>query len=540
MSQRRYKKGQSRKQAMLLPYRVEDYVSENNPVRAIDLYVNSLDLEQLGFINAQRCVQKGQPSYDPSDLLKLYLYGYLNRVRSSRLLEKETYRNLEVIWLIRNIHPTYKTIADFRKNNHSAVIKVNEDFVLLCKELDLYGGKLVAIDGSHVKANASKSSIYTQSNVKKKLSMIEEDIKRYLDEIDKNDEDENTDETENEVHQLEEKLNKLKERQQHYKKKLLQIKAAGDTQISKTDEDARLLTKRGACIAGYNVQSVVDHKHKLMAACDVVNDGNDSTQLYPMAKKAKEVLEADKLTAAADSGYHNQLHIKECHDEKIATYVPKPDKSRPNREKGRFERKDFIYDEDRNVYRCPAGQHLQYRSYRMKDGKKMLRYFAASSICKQCHLKDKCLGEKSPYRQIYRYEHEDIVEANDERMKKDGKTYMKMRAALVEHPFGTLKVWWGWTHFLMRGFKKVRAEMNLFMLSYNFKRVLNIIGMEGLRTYLAKRSARNPGKGLRDYFSSIFLYMAACYAIYLVIIWRRAVTGRILPWKSTAAPELAF
>jgi transposase len=531
MSQGRYKKGHSRHQTMLLPNAVEDYVSEDNPVRAIDAYVDSLNLGNMGFTNAQRGVQKGQPPFDPSDLMKLYLYGYLNRIRSSRRLEKETYRNLEVIWLIRGIQPTYKTIADFRKNNHSAIIEVNKDFVLLCKELDLYGGELVAIDGSFVKANASKSSIYTRTNVKKRLAEIEKDIFTYIDEINKNDENEQSNETVNEDRQLEEKLEKLKERQQHCKDVLSQIEASDDTQISMTDEDARLLSKNGVNMAGYNVQSAVDDKHKLLVACDVVNDRNDCAQLYPMAEKAKEALEVDELKTAADAGYYNQPQIKNCLDANITPYVPRPDRGKADREKGRFERKDFIFDEEQNAYRCPAGQYLTHRTNQDKDGKKMLIYNAPSSTCKQCHLKDKCLEGKSPYRRISRYEHEDIIEAHDERMEKDGKAYMKKRASAVEHPFGTLKVWWGWTHFLMRGIEKVKAEMNLFMLSYNFKRVLNIIGVEGLRAYCAKRNARSPEKGLCNNFLTIFLYMTACYAIYLITFARRVAVGKISPRK---------
>jgi len=489
MPDRRYKSGIPREQGFLLPAIVEDYVSPTNPVRAIDAYVDSLDMVALGFSNSEGVLSKGQPAYCPSDLLKLYLYGYLNRIRSSRCLERETYRNLEIIWLINGLHPSYKTIADFRKNNLSALQSVNKDFVLLCQELELYGGELVGIDGSFFKGNVSKGSIQSQGRLKKQLKKIESDIALYLEEIEAAD-SESEDQLLEDTH-LQEKLAKLQERQKNCRDKLNDLEASGQTQLSSTDPDARLLKKRGQTTAGYNIQYAIDDKHKLLVVCDVVNDGNDTEQLLPMSRKAKEALAVENLDVAADSGYYNQAQLKDCQDAGITPYVAIPDHSGPVRNAGRFERKDFQFDEEHDVYQCPAGQYLEWQSLQIKSGKVMNKYVSNSGQCRECRLKSRCLPKKTPYRQIYRYEHEAVVEAHQKRMDQCGKEYMKKRAALVEHPFGTLKLWMGWTHFLLRGLDKVSAEMDLLMLSYNFKRVLNIIGMGAFREYCLQRRQNN-------------------------------------------------
>ncbi|MFH1941129.1 MAG: IS1182 family transposase [bacterium] len=512
MNARLYKRGSIREQGQLLPPCVEDYVTPSNPVRAIEAYVESLDLEELGFTNSQGGISKGQPAYCPSDLLKLYLYGYLNRIRSSRRLEQETYRNLEVMWLLRGLHPCYKTIADFRKNNLVAIQLVNKDFVLLCKELDLYGGELVGIDGSFFIGNAGKGSIYTANRIKKQLERIEADISHYLQEMEDNDR-EPQGEAGEDAH-LREKLAKLQERQKGCQDKLNQLKESGQTQLSSTDADARLLSKRGQTIAGYNVQSAVDDKHKLLVDCEVVNDGNDMQQLFPMAKKAKEILEAERLEVVADSGYYSQSHLKDCHEEGITPYVPIPNKSSSSSMTGRFGRQDFKFDEERDAYQCPAGKYLEKQSRQRKGGKDIFKYKSKSIACKGCQLRKKCLPEKTPYRQIYRYEHEEVIEAHQKRMRQKGRTYMKKRASLVEHPFGTFKLWCGWTHFLMKGLKKVRAEMSLLMLSYNFKRVLNIIGMDTFREYCLQRRSRVSVQDT-DYSDLILLFIHWMAMIYL-------------------------
>jgi transposase len=489
---RLYKKGPDRSQRMILPPSIDEFIHENNPVKAIDYYVNSLDLMSLGFAHAQGSFSAGQPPYDPSDLLKLYLYGYLNRIRSSRKLEQETHRNLEVIWLIRGIKPTYKTIADFRKNNLKALKAVNKDFVLACRELELYGGELIGIDGSHFRGNASKGSIYLKKTLQKQIKKIDRDIDEYLKELEAG--DAQSPATELEDPRLKEKLEKLQKRQREYHEKLAMLEESGEKQLSMTDEDARLISKKGGqTIAGYNVQSVVDDKHKLLVVCEVVNDGNDLQQLGPMAQKAQETLETQEMTVVADSGYYNQDHLKDCLDEGITPYVAIPDKTKPTREQGRFCRDDFTFDHEGNRYRCPGGEHLEQDCSFLKSGKRLIRYSSKAKICAQCPLCQQCLPDKTPYRQIYRWEHEEIVEAHRQRMEREGQEYMKKRAALVEHPFGTLKQWLGWTHFLLRGLEKVQGEMDFLMLTYNFKRVLNIIGIPKLIAYFKARArARKP------------------------------------------------
>lgn len=484
--ERRYKQGPSRHQKTLLPPSIDEYISSTNPVRAIDAYVNSLDLEELGFTHAQGTFGAGQPAYDPSDLLKLYLYGYLHRIRSSRRLERETHRNLEVIWLLQGLRPTYKTIADFRKNNLNALKAVNKDFVLVCRELELYGAELIGIDGSHFQGNASKGSIYGEKRLQKLLEKIDRDIARYLEELETG--DKQAAEAQSEDPQLEEKLRKLKQRRQACRDKLDTMKQSGEKQLSLTDEDARLISKGGQTIAGYNVQSAVDNKHKLLVVCEVVNDSNDVRQLWPLSRKAQETLETQGITVVADSGYYNHTHLKKCQEQGITPYVPIPDKTKPTRAHGRFCRKDFTFDREHNRYQCPGGENLVQDTTFLKGGKWMIRYASRAGRCARCALRRQCLPDKTAYRQIYRWEHEEIAEAHRQRIERKGPEYMKKRAGLVEHPFGTLKLWLGWTHFCLRGFKKVQAEMNLLMLVYNFKRVLNILGMDTFMAYCKARA----------------------------------------------------
>jgi transposase len=341
MIRRQYKVGYDRRQGMLLPPRIEEYVTETNPVRAIDAYVDTLDMVQLGFKHAEGGVTAGQPAYAPGMLLKLYLWGYLNRTRSSRRLEQETYRNLEVIWLVQGLHPCYKTIADFRKDHPQALKAVYKDFLLVCRELELFGGELVGIDSVFLEGNASKASIYTKKRLDTLLTRLDRQIEEYLSALDQRDAWETDGLADDEA--LAEKLAHLQARQQEYQALLDTLTASGDTQVSCTDSDARLLQKKTdkGPTAGYNVQCAVDSKHKLIAAGDVVNDGNDTHQLAPMATQAKEHLGVEKLTATADGGYYNQQGLKGCEEAGITVYVPEPDKSRSIREAGRFERAAF-------------------------------------------------------------------------------------------------------------------------------------------------------------------------------------------------------
>ncbi len=508
MNKRRYKQGIDRNQEMLLPPRVEEYVTRDNPVRAIDAYVDSIDLAALGFLHAAGGLRPGQPAYPPAALLKLYLYGYLHRVRSSRRLEKEVQRNLEVIWLMRGLRPSYKTIADFRKDNLKALRGVNKDFLQVCKELGLFGGELVGIDGSYFRGNVSKGNIYTGKRLQKALEKLEKQIENYLEEMDNMDAEEAGQEKDEKS--MKEKLAALKERQQKHQERLEKLRESGEKQLAEVDEDARLLCKNRQTVAGYNVQIAVDEKHKMLIACEVTNDGNDLRQLEPMAKKAKQVLGVETLEAVADTGYFSGQQIKACIEAGITPYVPEQDRQTRVHKEGRFSREYFHYNAELDGYVCPAGQLLKRVRTTNKNGKLMFGYASQASVCAQCSQKDACLPAKTPYRQINRWEHEHIVETHRERMNQLGGEKMRQRAALAEHPFGTLKQWCGWSHFLMRGNEKVSAEMALLMLCYNLKRVLNILGVETFRTYCILRAKKRLGetkKTIWNMLRMLFLFL---------------------------------
>jgi transposase len=486
MTRRRYKQGIDRAQSYLLPPRVEDYVGEDNPVRAIESYVESLNLVEKGFKHADGAMTVGQPAYDPRMHLKLYLYGYLHRVRSSRRLEAECRRNLEVIWLVAGQQPSYKTIADFRKDNLKAIKKVNQDFVQVCKELELFGKELVAIDGSFMRGNVGKDSIYTAERLKRSLEHIDADIAGYLQELEQG--DQHDQEGRQSDPELQEKLAKLRQLQQKRQEQQQQLQASGASQVAEVDEDARLLSKRGkGTIAGYNVQVAVDSKYKLLATADAVQDGNDQQQMLPMGQAAKEALGVEHLTSTQDAGYFNAQQIKECEEVGITPYVPEPDKQANTRQQGRFTRDDFQYQPAYHTYRCPHQQELKYSSTQHKGEKVIFQFRSLASVCATCPLKAQCLPKKNPYRVVTRWEHEALVEDHRQRMANDGPARMRQRASIVEHVFGTLKQWCGWTHFLLRGLEKVRAELSLLMLAYNFKRVLNIVGLQVFQAYCIHR-----------------------------------------------------
>jgi transposase len=486
---RHYKEGIHRKQNFLLPPQLEDYVTEDNPVRAIDTYIDSLDVKKLGFKNAAGELTAGQPAYPPKALLKLYMYGYLHRVRSSRRLERECHINLEVIWLVEGLRPGYKTIADFRKDNIEALKAVNRDFVLLCKELNLFGRELVSIDSSDFHGNVGKKNIYTQGRLVDGLKRIEKHIEEYLKTLEEADveEVEPGSEAAMDKSSMQEKLAKLRKRQQKHHERLKKLKVSGKSQIAEVDEDARLLTKGRQTIAGYKVQVGVDDKYKLIAAHQVTQDPSDQQQLEPMAKAAKAELGVEELDVTADAGYFNAQQIKNCKEANITVYVPEPDKTAQARQQGRFDRKEFTYCDVTNTYTCPAGKVLKQKTTTTVQGKVSFVYKSLISDCAQCPLKVLCLPSKTRKRQILRWEHEDVIEEHRRRMTCKGSKMMSKRACLSEHPFGTLKLWCGWTHFLLRGLEKVRAELSMLVLSYNFKRVINILGLDVFRSFCLQR-----------------------------------------------------
>lgn len=486
MTNRTFKSGAAREQVSLFPPRIEDYVDRDNPVRAIEAYVGSLDLAALGLRHTDEGVGAGQPPYHPADLLKLYIYGYLHRVRSSRRLEREACVNVEVMWLLSGLRPGYRTIGNFRKDNGAALKKANRDFVLLLRDMGLLGGELVAIDGAFFHGDASKGSIVTRHRLSETVVAVERDIEAYTASLETND---TAEDQAAPAEGLAEKLAALKEKHAELTAGLARLAESGETQLSRTDADARLLSKRGQTIAGYNVQIAVDDRHKLIVASEVVNDGNDTGQLHAMAVAAKEALGVETLQAAADTGYFNGETLKACEADAIVAYVPEPDRTGATAAQGRFSVKDFTYDAAADIYRCPAGAELRrMRGYKLDAaGKLQIRYASRGSVCKVCPLRQQCLTPKARRRDVYRWEHQEVVERHRVRMAQpEASEMMSHRASLVEHPFGTLKCRAGYRHFLLRGFTKVRGEWSLMALCYNFTRVLSILGLDRFLAYLAR------------------------------------------------------
>lgn len=494
MTNRAFKTGDSREQTCLLPPRIEDYVGPDNPVRAIESFVAALNVAELGFHHAERGADEvGQPPYNPADLLKLYLYGYINQIRSSRRLEREACRNLELIWLLRNLKPGYRTIANFRKENWQALKAANRSFVLLVRELGLVGGSVVAIDGSFFHGDASKASIFTRKRLAEQIAKLDQEIEAYGKSLRDNDAAEARDRTgdgadgpgggRGEGGDIGAKVAALMAKRSRAQGDLSRLEASGETQLSLSDPDARLLVKNGQGIAGYNVQLAVDDKHKLIVASEVVNDSSDVGQLHAMAKAAKEALEAETLQALADEGYYSSSQLKACEDEGILAYVPVPDGRLGGQ--GRFDRADFSYDDTADAYRCPAGALLRPMKGRWQNtsGRTEIRYASSKKNCDACRLRARCLTPKAVKRIIGRWEHEGVLERHRARMM-GAEELMRRRSGIVEHPFGTLKCRAGYRHFLVRGFEKVRGEWSLMALCYNFTRVLNIIGFEGFVAWM--------------------------------------------------------
>jgi transposase len=472
---RRFVEGTDRGQSTLFPECLEDWICEDNPVRVIDVFVEGLDLAEHGFSGVDP-EATGRPSYHPSVLLKLYIYGYLSRVQSSRRLEREAGRNVEVMWLTGRLVPDHKTIADFRRDNGLAIRKVCARFVALCRELGLLTTASVAIDGSKFKAVNTRDKNFTRAKMERRLAQIEESVARYLSQLDTADLQEPSEALAAKTAHLKEKIAKLASEVERLKAIEKEMLASPDQQISLTDPDSRSMATsgRGSGTVGYNVQLAVDTEHHLIVAHEVTNSGSDRAQLANMGRQAKEVLGVDKLEAVADRGYYNSTEIKACDDACIAVTLPKPMRSTAKSD-GRFGKQDFVYNAAEDVYRCPAGEKLTYHMTTEQDGKMMRRYW--TNACPNCPLKSKCTTGKE--RRIPRWEHEHILEAAQRRLDENPKA-MRARRETVEHPFGTLKMRMGATHFLMKRLPKVATEMALHVLAYNLTRVMNIIGVQRL------------------------------------------------------------
>jgi transposase len=498
MTNRSFKSGASRQQPSFLPPRIEDYVDRSNPVRAIDAYGDALDVEKAGFQHPGSDGGRGQPPYDPRDLLKLHVYGYMNRIRSSRNLEREAKRNLELIWLLKGLEPGYRTIAKFREINWAALKAACRDFVLMMRELDLVGGDCVAIDGAFFDGNASKASITTRKKLAERLAALDRDIESYGAALEANDLAEaerpaaDRDGDGDDGEDVAQKVAALMDKRAKVQADLARLAESGETQLSRTDQDARLLTKTGQTVAGYNIQIAIDDKHKLIVASEVVNDGNDTGQLYKMAQAAKDELGAETLTVLADTGYYSSNALKDCEENGIVAYVPPAKRTARLEAQGRISHEEFIYEAEVDAYRCPGGALLKPTEGRKvnTNGRIEIRYVSRKSDCDACPVRARCLSAKTPTRTIQRWEHEAVLDRHRARMK-DADAQMRRRAALAEHPFGTLKCRAGYRHFLVRGFNKVRGEWSLMALCYNFSRVLAIIGLDRFIAHLVQRAGRS-------------------------------------------------
>jgi transposase len=469
---KRFVEGEDRLQIVLLPHCLDDYVTENNPVRVIEAFVDELDLTTLGFEGVVP-EATGRPAYHPATLLKIYVYGYLNRVQSSRRLERETQRNIEVMWLTGRLTPDFKTIADFRKNNGPAIRATCRQFVMLCRQLDLFSEAVVAVDGSKFKAVNNRDKNFTPNKIQRRMEQIETSIDRYLSALDA------ADRQEGEVAQakavrLKDKIAVLKQQMQQFKQMEVAVRTAPDQQISLTDPDARSMATsgKGTGIVGYNVQTAVDVEHHLIVAHEVTNVGHDRTQLVPMALRAQEAMGNEEITVLADRGYFNGDQVLACENTGVLPCVPKTLTS-SSAKRGLFTRQDFVYDAEKDHYTCPAGEHLT-RGFVRSDRRGDVDQYRHLTACFTCPLKPKCTPDK--LKRIKRWKHEGVLDAMQARLDRMPDA-MGVRRQTVEHPFGTFKSWMGSTHFLTRTLKRVRTEMSLHVLAYNMKRVIAIIGV---------------------------------------------------------------
>ncbi len=474
---KRFIEGQNRFQTTLLPESLDDYIAEDDAIRLIDAFVDQLNLKDLGFKRAQPSAT-GRPAYHPATMLKLYVYGYMNRIQSSRRLERESHRNVELMWLTGRLMPDFKTIADFRKDNKEAIQRVCVEFVGMCRKLELFTGALVAIDGSKFKAVNSRDRNFTRHSVKRRMQRLRAHINRYLTKLDA------VDDAEPEIRkvtaaELKEKIASMEAEMGALEKHKAEVEAHPDKQVSLTDPDARSMAKAGGgSTVGYNVQTAVDSKHHLIVAHEVTNATTDRGQLASIAGQAKDALNTETLTVVADPGYYKGEAIVACRNNGIQPLIPKVDTSE-SKARGRYGKSDFDYDARRDVYRCPAGERLSYRFDSEEKGKTLRVYM--TSQCSACSLKDKCTTGNA--RRIKRWEHEHVLEAAAAELAKNPDA-MRLRKQLVEHPYGTIKHWMGSTHFLMKRLPNVQTEMSLHVLAYNMRRAINILGVPAMMAAL--------------------------------------------------------
>jgi transposase len=473
--------GLNRDQTALFPETLEGYVDKENPVRFIDAFIDSLNLEKLGFKHALP-TELGRPSYNPSDLLKLYVYGYLNQVRSSRKLERECHRNVEVMWLMKKLAPDFKTIADFRKDNVDCVKGVFKEFVKLCLSLDLFGSKLVAIDGVKFKAVNSLDQNFNRNKLAYRLKVIEERVSKYISDMEEEDRKEEKEEAKH-TSLLEEKVKKLMKRKEEYTALLEKLKESKQNEVSLVDPDCRLMKNRGHVEPCYNSHVAVDDKNHLIVDYNVTNAPADNCQLSAIAKSAKEMLGVERLDAVTDKGFFNFMEIKECVDNGITPYVPEQNRygtgwvkkiGVPTRE---FASDKFVYDKGSDTFVCPAGKRLGF-SYLDHAHKKKMRVYCTDACFSCGFFMTKCTRYKRG-RTVWRWEHAEVVEDMKKRMSLEP-WKLEVRKRLVEHPFGTMKRAFNQGYLLLKGLRKTAGEVGFTMLAYNMRRVLNILGPKAI------------------------------------------------------------
>jgi transposase len=470
--------GHDRSQTLLLPESLDEYVGQDNPVRFIDAFVDGLNLAAAGFIRVKPKTT-GRPGYSPEDLLKLYIYGYLNRVRSSRRLEAETHRNIEVIWLLRHLKPDFKTIADFRRINHKAFRPVFRQFVLLCRQLDLFGRELIALDRTRIKAVNNKDRNFTHASLMQFIKRADAKLDDYLQRLDQSDADE-AKTTGSRVKNLAEKITAIRERRTRCKAMLEQLERTGEDQLSLTDPDSRAMAAHTRVAVGYNAQVAVDAKHKLIVEQRVTNQVVDMGLLTQTAEPAKEVLGVETIDVVADKGYFKIEDIEACEKAGMVPYVPRPQRG-PSVKAGLFRKDEFQYDAATDSYVCPAGQHLHPYSSSLLRGLKKINY-VNTLACDDCSIRSRCTA--GAFRTVSRLENQAVLDRMAARLaKRPG--VLDRRRETVEHPFGTIKQWMHQGGFLMRGLEKVRAEFSLTALAYNLRRVLNLVGFTELMAAVA-------------------------------------------------------
>ena len=505
-----YKQGLDRNQQLIFPPSLDEYVDENNIVRAVDSYVEILNISELNIKTKKSLITDGQPAFHPKLLLKIYIYGYLNRIRSSRKLETEIKRNIELMWLTQGLIPSYKTIANFRKDNPKALQTIFKEFSLLLKHLKLITGEIVAVDGAYLRANASKNTLIMKKTVKKDLAKINEDIKNYMTIL------ETTDNQNSEVNLniSKDDIQNLKDKKERFQKDLDLLESLAKEQHNKTDKDASVMSKPAHNLMAYNSQIAVDDTFKFIIATDISTHGHDLDQLHNMATKTKGIIDNPDMIVTADKGYYSSVEIKKCVDDGIETIVPLRNTATKKKIKdAKFSKNQFKYNHEDDCYICPNNQILSNCHTQYKRGNRMLDVYRLSSkLCKACPLKSSCLSDKTNYKQMYRWEYETIIDDYTTKMNtKEAKDIVRKRGSIVEHPFGTIKRTLGWDHFLVRSKEKVLGENALIMFTYNFRRLLNLIGIDLFKKLclaIKNKDLTQIREDIEEYILVFGLYMA--------------------------------